>query len=395
MEKTKKQSAIAGFLDHTFKITERGSTVKQEIKAGIGAFFIAVCALLMNTQLIGTYYGNYAGAYLAVSLVAFLGTMVLGIVCNLPLLMTANMSLSTVLISVMSANTGLTYANVLAVTLLAALIYLVVVLTPAKKILVDALPQGVRKALPAGIGLYVIYTALKNAGILTAEGTMASAADFSDLELFYFWLLMAGALILAIYVGVKRKNAIGSTYFVLIAAMWVCGIVFYMEYFVGGQTATTLVYQRVNLIFATDGASPYNIINGIQSLDIGLLFKEGFDFMAYTEAGGNAALFLIESICTFLFLGLYTNLGNAEGAAAAGGLEGFSESEEKKLLAVGAAANVIAPVLGGSPVTIAPQSAMETRDGGKTGLASAAAGNRRDRAASADPFQRECRACQH
>lgn len=375
MEKSiKKSNAFSGFLDKKFKITERGSSVKQEVWAGIGAFCIAVCALLMNTQTIGACYGNYAGAYFAVSLVAFIGTMLMGIICNLPLLMTANMSLSTVMISMMSANTGITYANLLAVTFIAAVVYLVIVLTPAKKIIVDALPAGVRKALPVGMGLYVIYTALKNTGLLTQEGALASAKDFSNLELFYFWLLIAGIVLMAIYVGVKRKNAFGSTFFMLIAAMWVGGILFYLEYFIGGQTATTLVYQRVNLIVATDGASPYNLMNGIQSLNLGSLFTEGFNFSAYAEAGGNTALFILESVLTFVFLGMYTNLGCTDGAVVAGDMNDLTSEEERKVLAVGAVMNVVSPVLGGTPIAVGPQSAMETRDGGKTGFASAVAG---------------------
>lgn len=375
MEKTKKKTnAFARFLDQRFHITERGSTVKQETWAGIGAFCIAVCALLMNTQTIGTHYGNYAGAYLAVSLIAFVGTMVLGMVCNLPLLMTANMSLSTVLISMMSANTGITYANLLAVTFIAAICYLVIVVTPLKKFVVDELPEGVRKALPVGIGAYVIYTALKNSGILTAEGALTSAKAYTDVNIFYFWLLLAGVALMAVYVGVKRKNAFGSTYFMLIAAMWVGGIVFYMEYFVGGQTATTLVYQRVNLIFATDGAAPYNLLTGISSLKPGTLFTQGLDFSAYTEAGGNAVLFVVESVLTFLFMGMYTNLGCADGALAAGEMNGLTAKEERKLLAVGAVMNVVSPVLGGTPIAVGSQSAMETRDGGKTGWASVVAG---------------------
>jgi xanthine/uracil/vitamin C permease (AzgA family) len=376
MEKTmKKSNAFTEFLDRKFHITERGTTVKQETWAGMGAFCIAVCALLMNTQTIGTYYGNYAGAYFAVSLVAFLGTMLVGIICNLPLLMTANMSLSTVMISIMSANTGITYANLLMVTFIAEVCYLVIVLTPLKKIFVDVLPAGVRKALPVGTGVYVIYTALKNSGLLAADGTVASAKDLTDLNLFYFWLLIAGIVLMAVYTGVKRRNAFGSTYFMLIAAMWVCGIVFYMEYFVGGQTATTLVYQRVNLIFATDGAAPYNILNGISALKVGELFSQGVDFSAYTEAGGNVALFIIESVLTFLFMGMYTTLGNADGALADGDDDtDLTGAEEKKLLTVGAAVNVVSSLLGGTPVSVGSQSAMETRDGGKTGWASVVAG---------------------
>ncbi len=376
MEKQEKASnKLSLMLDSFFKISERGSSVHDELVAGIGAFCIAVCSLLMNAQIIGETYGNYAGAYLAVSLIAFVGTLLLGILCNLPVLQTANMGLSSVIISMLGSNTGLTYSNIMLVTFVAAIIYLVIVVTPLKKIFIEALPSGVRKALPVGMGIYVIYTAIKNTGLISTDGILSSAKDLTNLDLFYFWLLIAGIVLVVIYAAAKRKNAIGSTYFMLIIAMWVGGIVFFLEYFVGGQTATTLVYQRVNLIFATDGASPYTLLGGLTSLKVGSLFKSGLDFSAYTEAGGNVALFVIESVLTFLFLGLYTNMANYQGAVAAGALEDaeWTLEGEKKALFIGAIMNVASPIFGGTPTMVGPQSAMETRDGGKTGLSSLAA----------------------
>ena len=73
----------------------------------------------MNTQIIGQAYGNYAGSYLAVTLICLAGTLLLGILCNLPLAQTANMGLSAVLISMLGTDTGLTYANLMAVTFVA------------------------------------------------------------------------------------------------------------------------------------------------------------------------------------------------------------------------------------------------------------------------------------
>lgn len=375
-KKEKRPGALALKLDAIFKISERGSSVGDEIRAGLGAFCIAVCALLMNTQTIGTYYGNYAGAYFAVSLMAFLGTLLMGILCNLPLLTTANMGMSAALIAILGSNTGLTYANVLLVTFIAAIIYLVIVITPLKKIFIEGLPEGVKKALPVGIGLYVVYTALQNSGLLTADGSFATAADLTNLDWFYYILLLAGIVLIAVYTAVGRKTAMSSTYLVLILAMWIGGIIFYQEYFLGGQTATTVVYQRLNLIFATDGASPYTIAGGISSLSVGALFKSGFDFSAFTEAGGNVALFIIESVLTFLFLGLYTNLGCIQGSAAAGDIDdtAYVKEGESKALAIGAAINVVSPIFGGSPVAIGSQSAIQTKDGAKTGLSSLAAG---------------------
>lgn len=366
---TKRQSALSRNLDKVFHFTERGSSLGSEIGAGVSAFFIAVCALVMNTQIIGQAYGNYAGSYLAVTLICLVGTVLLGVVCNLPLVQSAHMGLSAVLISMLGVDTGLTYANLMAVTFVAAVLYLAVVLTPAKKLLVDALPDGVKKALPVGVGLYVALTALKNAGILNAAGTVTHASDLTILNTYYFWLMIAAVLVFVLLKAFGRRKPALATFGILIGCMWVGGILFFMEQFIGGQTAATVVYERINLVVATDGASPYNIGAGLQSLHIGELFTQGFDFSGYT---GNVPLLFIQGVLTFLCLGLYTNLGSVKGAAAAGEYDGreYASKAEGKALAVGAAMNVVAPVLGASPTSIGTQSAVGTTDGGRTGLTS-------------------------
>lgn len=368
----KKQSGLSRALDRIFHFTERGSSLGSELGAGMGAFFLSVCALIMNTKIIGGAYGNYAGSYLAVTLIAFAGTILLGVICNLPLVQSANMGLSTVLISMLGVDTGLTYANLMAVCFVAAVIYLIVVLTPAKKVLVDALPEGVKKALPVAVGLYVALTALKNAGLIGADGTLTHASGLGTLDTYYFWLMAAGALIFILFKAFKRRKPAVATFGILIGLMWVGGIVFFMDQFIGGQTAAIVVYQRLNLVVATDGASPYNIAAGLQSLNLGALFTEGFDFSGYT---GSVPLLFIQGILNFLFLGLYTNLGSTKATAAAGGYDGetYAMQAEGKALAVGAALNVAAPILGASPTSIGTQSAAASGDHGRTGLASLSA----------------------
>lgn len=376
MEKNKTtKSGFISALDNKFLMTERGSSVSQEVIAGIGAFLIAVCALLVNTQLIGTYYGNYAGAYLAFALMAIIGTVLIAVLSNKPVLMTANICMSSLIVTYMGSNSGLTYPNVLVVIFFAGLLSLVITLTPLRKVFIEGIPDGVKKALPVGVGLYVMGTALKSSGIITTFGEMANTSELETLPKLVFWIMIAAIALVVVYLGFGRKNPLGSTYLMMVASMWAIGIIFFMEYFVGGQTATTLVYERVNLIVATDGASPYNILNGITALNIGQLFSMGFDFSAYSEAGGNVAKFVIQSVLTFLFFGMYTNLGNYEGALEAGDMEDNEDDKcNKNLLVVGSALATLSPIFGVAPVTVGAESSVQTKDGGKTGLSSIVCG---------------------
>lgn len=368
----KKQSGISRALDRVFHFTERGSSMGSEIGAGMGAFFISVCALIMNTRIIGEAYGNYAGSYLAATLIGFVGTILLGVVANLPLIQSANMGLSTVLISMMGANNGLTYPNLMAVTFAAAIAYLIVVLTPVRKLLVDNLPQGVKKALPVAVGLYVVLTALKNAGLVAENGQMVRASELGILDHYYFWLMIGATVLFVLFKALHRPKSAVATFGILIGMMWVGGIVFFMDQFIGGQTAATVVYQRLNLVVSTDGADPYNLAAGIASLKIGTLFAEGFDFSGYT---GSVPMLFVQSVLNFLFLGLYTNLGNTEATAVTGDYAeaDYAAGAAQKALIVGGILNVAAPLLGVPPATIGAQSAVAANDRGKTGLASLSA----------------------
>lgn len=361
----RKQNGLKAALDRFFRISERGSSLKTEIGAGCIAFFIAVCALVMNAQILGAAYGNYAGTYLASTLLCFVGSLLLGFVCNLPLVQTANMALSTAVISMLTANTGLTYWNVMAITLISAVVYLAIALTPVKQFLVDKLPDGVRKALPIGLGLYTISVALKNAGIV-ADGAFVDASKLMTLGRFYFWIMVAATVLYIVFKALKKKNALLKVFGLMIGAMWIFGIVFYMDQFIGGQTASTVVYHRLNLVIATDGASPYNIGAGFAGLQLGKVFAEGFNFSGYN---GNVFLLFVQGILSFLFLGLYTNTAAADAANNAADSEA-DEKTEKKTQIIGAALNAAAPILGVAPTSIGAESTASAEDGGRTGLTS-------------------------
>ena len=363
-----KMSGLAKTLDNRFHFTERGSTLKTEIGAGCIAFFIAVCALVMNAQIIHGAYGNVAGPYFAATLLCFVGSLLLGLVCNLPLVQTANMALSAAVISMLSTESGITYWNLMAITFVAAVAYLAVVLTPAKRFFLDAIPAGVRKALPVGLGIYTIGMGLRNAG-LVADGMLTDAGSLMTLDRFYFWIMVGATVLYIVLRALKRNNALLKTFGLMVGVMWVFGVIFYMNQFIGGQTAATVVYHRVNLVVATDGASPYNIGAGFAGLQLGKVFTEGFNFSAYS---GSAFWLFVQGILSFLFLGLYTNAGNTDAAAIAGGYE-TDPAAEGKVYVIGAALNAVAPILGVPSSSVGIQSAAGTKDGGRTGLTSVVA----------------------
>ena len=371
-------------LEKFFHLSDRGTTAGQEVKAGISVFLISVCALFMNIQIImEAYSGNipYCGIYLGATITAFLGTLILGFLCNLPLVQTSSLGMSTILISMMGVDSGLTYANLLAVTFVAAVIYLVVMVIPAtRKFVFHLIPDSVRKALPAAMGLYIAYVALDKMGITNgmelaafSEDAMGGATIAPYMRLCVFAGLIAFALVLF-----NKKRKAETPVF---TGLYVALLIFFLIAAVAGGIAFNYVFTQ-NRIWV--GVNPdklgemYTIGAGLGELSIGEVFKSGFDFSAFTAAGGNVAGLFVRGILMFLFLGVYESEASVLGAEENGEIiPGTAEEKEVnyeeaagKFLLANAITNVIAPIFGAAPVSVAKQSSVASTDGGKTGLTS-------------------------
>lgn len=373
-----KNGGISRSLNNMFHFTEKGSSMSQEIKAGISVCLVSICALFLNLQIVINAFSTdipYCGLYLAATLTAFIGTLLLGLVCNLPLVQTASLSISTVLISTLGAGAGLTYENLLAVSFVSAVIYLAVTaVAPVRKFLYQLVPSCVRKALPVTVGLYVAYIALDNMGILDgfALGNLSEAAVGGASVAPYMQLCAAAGVITIAAILVLKKRKVSTP--MLNGLVW--GIlIFFLIAAVGGGIMFSYVFSQ-NRIWV--GINPdvlgemYTIGLGFQEMDLGGVFTSGFDFSAYVEAGGNVAVLFLHGILTFLLLGMYESEGSIQGANTECQVFDDEQYEEVtgKALMVNAVTNVAAAVLGAAPVSVGKQSAVATEDGGRTGLTS-------------------------
>lgn len=371
-------------LEKFFHLSDRGTSVGQEVKAGISVFLISVCALFMNIQIImEAYSGNipYCGIYLGATITAFVGTLIMGLLCNLPLVQTSSLGMSTILISMLGVDSGLTYANLLAVTFVAAVIYLVIMVVPvARKFVFHLIPDSVRNALPAAMGLYIAYVALDKMGIISGMGLAALSGDAMGGATIapYMRLCVFAGLIAFAFVLFNKKRKAETPVF---TGLYVTLLVFFLIAAVAGGIAFNYVFTQ-NRIWV--GVNPdklgemYTIGVGLGELSIADVFKSGFDFSAFTASGGNVAGLFLRGILMFLFLGVYESEASVLGAEENGEIipgtgdekEVNYETAAGKFLLANAITNVIAPIFGAAPVSVAKQSSAASADGGKTGLTS-------------------------
>jgi adenine/guanine/hypoxanthine permease len=370
----KKMNPVSAFFDKFFHFTERGGTLSSEIGAGIGAFLIAAASFLMNTQIIGSIYGNYAGSYLAITLVAMIGTILLGIITNRPLVMSANLALSTSMVSLVGAHSGMTYANLVVLTTFASLIALAISVSPLGKKVAEVLPVSVRKALPIAVGLLVILEAVNASGIVSSDGFEAlSWGGENSLHSIYVVLAIFSVVAFIVMKALHVRKTAFRLYGALIGLMWAFGIIFFNEYFIGGQTATVAVYHRVNTFFTTDGASCYNIGLGFSSVKWGSLFTEGFNFAGVEGAG----LVWIKGIVIFTVFALFGNVSYVHAAACTGDYiqDGCKVDETQKTLMIVNGVNVASGAIFAAPMaSVSSASSVLSNDEAKTGLSSIVTG---------------------
>ena len=167
-------------MDKFFKITEHGSTVKTEIIAGFTTFFAMAYIIFVNpNQVTGFTEGLteiWNAVYVASILAATIGTLLMALYAKMPFAQACGMGLNSfffvsfILPQVISGGDCVQgYQAGLVIILISGLIFLVLSVTGARQYIAKAMPECLKKAIPAGIGLFITYIGFQNVGIIQAN----------------------------------------------------------------------------------------------------------------------------------------------------------------------------------------------------------------------------------
>ena len=403
-------------LNRYFHHVDHGSTTGREIMAGLLLCILCVCAIFMNMQLITSMMVSgpaaaanstelaangeiIASQYFWSMIIAFIGSLAIGLVARLPLTQIPSLGLSTLLISALGIGMNLTYANLLAVCFISSIVYAVIAAVPAvRSAVLKAIPAPVRKAAPVALGMIVVFIAMQLTGIVSmgttniaayGAGTEINAKKMSGLQssvmafrLFdfstynsvgykgdsYYPLIqismVSAAIALATFVLLRKTKRpvmhalmIGTlTYFVWMLLT----VVFYKTKNGAWKYSLDVLWGRLWMVGSED-AQHLHLANIFRSLNLGSVFTEGFDFSAYTQAGGSVITLFASGILTFLFANL-----TVTGAVA----HDADDKETGLAMICNAGINVLAPLVGVTAVAVTPLNEAGRRDGAKSGLAS-------------------------
>ena len=373
-----------GKVDNWFGITKSGSNYKTEIVAGITTFMAMVYILMVNAGMFEGVIGGenpYGAAYIATSVGAIVGTFLMAFLARMPLAQASGMGINAFIVFTLLNGTGLTYANSMVFVLIDGVIFLILTLTGLRRKIFEAIPAGVRHAIPVGIGLFIAFIGLQQAGVIVNEdSTLTTFVSFNLLNNPEFVTYSAGtvggilpaivALIGVVIIAVlSKKNVKGAILWGLLGSAVLYYVFAGIAVGAGSQGAIDM-FNNVSL------SNPLSAFEAWGKDSVGVVFYEGFNFDQYlstgTNNGGSLAVVLITSALSLCMIDMFDTIGTLYGACSKGNLldkDGTPIRMEKMMLS-DAIATCTGAIAGTSTVTTFVESSAGVVAGGKTGFTS-------------------------
>ena len=334
------QSGMSAFLERQFKLSERGTTARTEVLAGFTTFLAMAYIIAVNPAILGQAGTPIAAVAAATCFAAGFATILMGFSANIPLALAPGMGLNAYFTFTVVKQLGVPWEVALGCVFLSGIPFLLLTVTGVRQVIIGALPRFMFPAIAGGIGLFITFIGLHNAGIIAAHP--ATLVTLGDLRAPGAALALVGlVLIVALHLW-KVKGA------VLIGILAVTGMGWAL-----GQASMT--------------PQPY---------DITALADTAFKLDIPGVFAPSAALGLLEIVFVFLFVDLFDNIGTLVGVAKRAGLVRPDGSIEKlnRILLVDATATIVGSMAGTSTVTSYVESAAGVQAGGRTGLTAVVTG---------------------
>jgi AGZA family xanthine/uracil permease-like MFS transporter len=351
---TRTEAGNAG-LDRYFHISERGSTVRTEVIAGLATFLTMSYIIFLNPAIIGGLPDHQGTALTFVqvasvtALVAGLITLAMGLYANYPFALAAGLGLNAFVAFGLVKGVGLSWPDAMGVIVLEGLVITLLVLTRFREAVLNAIPMDLKRSIGIGIGLFIAFIGLVNAGlVVTGSGTpvtMVSRFNTWPLLIFAIGLVVTSAL-----VARKMRGAL------------LIGILF-------TTVLATIVNEAKHLTVFTDGSA--KIPHTWPGPTFHLIGHFSFHF--WTVLGTGSAIAVVLSVMLSDF---FDTMGTVIGIAGEaklldekGRLPGIN-----RVLLVDSLAAVAGGAASASSNTTYIESAAGVSEGGRTGLTSVVVG---------------------
>lgn len=335
-----------------FKLSDNHTTVRTEVMAGITTFMTMAYILAVNPSVLGSTGMDPTAVLLATALASCLGTVCMAFMANLPFALSAGMGLNAFMAYTVVAGYGYSWQVALLAVFIEGLIFIVLSLTNVREAIFNAIPLTLKRGVSVGIGLFIAFIGLQNAGLSVDSSTLATITSFTDnfhTSGICALLALVGLFITAVLYIHRVKGAI--LFGILLT--WIIG----------------MLCQLTGLYVPDVEAGFYTLFPAFGMTDftkLGLTFGQCFN----VDFGAVGIINFIVVIFSFLFVDIFDTLGTLIGVATKanmldkdGKLPGIKPALLSDAIATSAGA-----ILGTSTTTTFVESASGVAVGGRTGL---------------------------
>ena len=339
-----------------FGLDEKKTTVRTEIVAGLTTFFTMAYIIFVNPSMLSSTGMSFEGVFVATCLSAAVGTLIMALFANVPYAVAPGMGLNALFAYTVCLAGGYSWKQALAMVFICGLINIVITVTKLRKAIVKSIPESLQNAIGGGIGLFIAYLGMNNAGLISFTGAYPSVTPgMQPFNAPHLVLAVIGLLIIVILMVLHVKGAI----LIGIIATTIIGI-------------PMGVTQLPASIFSDSGTW-----TGFK--DVAFAFFGGDGFVSlFTDASKIPFVIVtifsmclsdtFDSIGTFIGTGRKSGIFDAEDEKALEG-SGFKSRLDKALVADSFATSIGA-LLGTSNATTYVESSAGIAAGGRTGLTS-------------------------
>lgn len=345
-------------LEKIFKLSEHKTDVKTEVVAGMTTFMTIAYILAVNPSILSAAGMDPTAVLLATAVASFIGTMCMAFMANLPYVLSAGMGLNAYLAYTVVLGYGYSWQVALLAVFVEGVIFILMSLTNIREAIFDAIPMTLKHAVTAGIGLFIAFIGLQNAGLAVDASTLVTITSFTDN--FHTSGICALLSLVGLFISaVLYMRRISGSILLGMLATWVIG----------------MLCQVMGIYVPDPAAGFYSLFPSMAFTDfskLGLTFGQCFNF----DFSAVGVFNFIVVIMSFLFVDVFDTLGTLVGVSTKakmldenGNLPGI-----KPALLSDAIATTAGAVLGTSTVTTVVESAAGISMGGRTGLTALTAG---------------------
>ncbi len=339
-------------MEKFFKLKENGTNVSTEVVAGITTFFAMAYIIAVNPNTLSQAGMEWGAVFLATIISAVVGTLIMGLVANVPYAQAPGMGLNAFFVYTVCFQLGFSWQQALSMVFICGLINIFITVTKVRKVIIKAIPKSLQNAIGGGIGVFIAYLGFLNVGFINFDSGVPAISTLNQPVL---WVFLIGLLLAVV---LTLKNVKGGI-LIAIVVTTLLGIPFGVT-----TTANTVSFMdAVNALPSTFGVIFTSA--GLPSLftdpaKIPLVIITIFAFSMSDT---------FDTIGTFIGTGKRSGIFSDEDEKALESGSGFSSKMDKALFA-DATATSIGAIFGTSNTTTYVESAAGIGAGGRTGLTS-------------------------